>query len=318
MIKLNYVLLFPGQGSQYIGMCAEIIKRFKGARSAFTEASEVLGEDILALVMNGDMRTLTSTVNAQPAVVTAGVALYRAFCEEFGSQRPFAAVGHSLGEITALICSGALSFSEGIGLVRERSKIMQEVLNDKTGMSGLILDVPLEKLEEIMERVNKEQYAAISCYNSPRQFVIAGVKEAYHLIDEEIDHTEGEFVPFKMIPMKADAPYHSKCMEPMKERMEKLFQKITVANMQFSVISTVSGSVYQNSDDVRNNLVNQLAMSVLWTQVLESLIPNSNLMIEIGPGVTMRNLVLENKKLPMTLSYDAEEDRKKLTSCFLS
>lgn len=307
---MEFAMLFPGQGSQYIGMCKDIMSRNTEVKRIFEEASEVLKYDLWEQVQTTKMSVLTLSENAQPAVVTASYAFYQTFVKEMG-QIPKSMVGHSLGEVSALVCSQCISFADAIAFVKERGKLMYRAMTDKKGFAGLVLDVEQKKVEDILKEVRKEKYAAISGYNSPRQFIVAGEKEAEPILEAKIDELGEDYVPFRMIPMKADVPYHSKVMSYLKDEFQEIVDKLTFHEPQISVWSTVTGKVITSKEQVSNILVNQLIRPIQWTQVLEKLSQeNIGLFVDIGPNNTTRNLIRENAKLPLILSYDVEEREK--------
>jgi [acyl-carrier-protein] S-malonyltransferase len=293
-------------------MCAKLIEEYQAAYEVFEEANRALGYDIRSLILKGNIEELTLSKNAQPAVVTAGYALYRVFEEQIGI-KPFCAAGHSLGEITALVCAGAVSFSDGVVFARKRGEIMHQAMDQKKGRSGVVVDLEVSVLESIIESIQAKEYVTISGYNSPRQFVIAGTQEALKILDRELDETDGQFIPFRMIPMKADAPYHSELMSFATCELEESIRSIEFGKTNFDIWSTVTGKIIGETDSISEILCNQLVLPVRWNQVLEQIAASGvELFVDIGPQQITRNLVRENPQLPMCLSFDDEEDREKI------
>lgn len=303
---------FPGQGSQYIGMCRSLVKDFLIAQEVFEEASEVLGVNLQDLLMNGSLEELSLSEIAQPSVVTASYALYCVWEQQTGIV-PFGAVGHSLGEISALIAAGALPFSDGVRLARDRGRLMHRALHEKKGRAGIVVDIDESTLRDIVERVRPRDYVTISGYNSPRQFIIAGHQSALLNVEDEVDKAGGQFIPFRMMPMKADAPYHSALMEYLKPEFIACLLDVTFSPAKFDVWSTVTGKVIEPTDDIAAILAQQLVTPVYWNQMLEAMHQTgAELFVDIGPNQIIRNLIRENTKLPCTLSFDDQEDRQLL------
>ncbi|MCK4258166.1 MAG: ACP S-malonyltransferase [Halanaerobiales bacterium] len=309
---MKFAMLFPGQGSQYKGMCKELIQDSPVAAEIFEEANSILDFDIRSLILNGNLPELTLSENAQPAVVIGSYALYRVFEEETGII-PSCAVGHSLGEISALIAAGSLSFSDGLTYVRKRGKIMHSAMEEKRGGAGIVVDLEVNALNSIVESIQANGYVIISGYNSPKQFIVAGERTALQELDKEVDKQGGEFIPFRMMPMKADAPYHTDLMTFLKPELEEALQNIRFKKPKFDIWSTVTGQIIQSTDAIKEILCNQLVLPVRWNQVLKEMCNSEiTLLVDIGPKQIIRNFIKENPELPTSLSFDNEEDRKKI------
>lgn len=310
---MNYALVFPGQGSQYIGMCQELIETSPTAANVFERANEALGEDLSSLINEGQMAQLTLSQYAQPAIVTASYALFRVFVEKAG-ELPTCAVGHSLGELSAFIAAGAISFEEGIVFARNRGEIMHRVLEQKLGHAALVLDIDVNQLEEIVTEIKSTAYVAISGYNSPRQFIIAGSIEGIQLVEQRLARSCGECIPFRMMPMKADAPYHSSLMEYVVTDCQELLQKMVFKPLQFDVWSTVTRQKVKSSEELLPILCEQLVTPVYWSQTLSQIVATDvELFIDIGPQQIMRNLMREDTSIPKSLAYDGE-DKQSITN----
>lgn len=303
-------MLFPGQGCQYMGMCKELIQEFSAAKKIFEEADEVLGFGLTKLMLHGDMETTTLSENAQPAVVTASYALFRVFEEETGLQVTDG-IGHSLGEISALTAAGAMSFSDAVLYARKRGSLMQSAVCEKRGRAGIVVDTEVKALTKIVDTICAEHFVTISGYNSPRQFIVAGEQKALRLLDDAVEQEGGQFIPFRMMPMKADAPYHTILMDYIKPDLEQALQRITFQRPKFNIWSTVTGEVIQPEDNIAEILGKQLITPVRWMQVLEKVHKEgAECFVDIGPNEINRNLVKENKTLPVCYAFDKEEDKK--------
>lgn len=303
---MEYAILFPGQGSQYKGMYSRLHKLYPGTEELFHEASEVLGFDLAKLVEEESMAKLTASENAQPAVIAASYALFRAFSQTV-KKRPMAAAGHSLGELSACIAAGAVSFADGIRFARKRGQIMAEAVKDKRGGAGIVVDFEQARLERAVERVKAREYVVISGYNSPRQFIVAGSEAGIRALEEELDEAGGQLIPFRMIPMKADAPYHSRRMEYLKEDLKEALEGIEFHDPRFPIWSGVTRTLQTDGGSLRRIFEEQLTTPVYWNQVLRQLGKSgADCLVDVGPGDTIRNLLLENPDIPVTSALDSE------------
>ncbi|WP_458460220.1 ACP S-malonyltransferase [Paenibacillus sp.] len=304
--------LFPGQGSQYIGMCSDLLNSEPEANQIFAEASEVLGFDLRALVMEGTLNQLTVSEYAQPAVLTASYVLFDSFVRRTG-MTPDYAVGHSLGEISALVAAGALRFADGIRFTARRGALMHRSIQEQKGRAGIVVDLDQAELEDIVCSIRQTHYVSISGYNSPKQFVIAGTAAGLRLLDEKVDHCGGEFIPFRMMPMKADAPYHSELMQFIQPELDEMLAEISFSAPVFPICSTVQSELIRVAEDIPKLLSSQLLQPIRWNQALtrvQSL--GATVWIDIGPGQSVRNMLAENMALPAAYSLDDPQDRSRL------
>ena len=313
---MKFAVMFPGQGSQYSGMCVDMARSDVRAMRVFEEASEILKTDLIDMIENAPMKVFTMSENAQPATVAASCVLYRKFVEETGAV-PDVLVGHSLGEISALICSGGISFGDGIAFTRERGRLMQRALEDKNGFAGIVTDMEAAELERMVKKMPPGEYAAITGYNSPNQFLVAGSPAAARILDDEVEKAGGQFIPFKMIPMKANAPYHSRLMSYLGRDIEAAVKKTAAEKPKIPVWSTVTGKKITNRTEIREILAGQLTRPVLWSQALNGIrAEGARLMVDIGPNRIIRNLVREDESLPPALAYDDMQDRETILNIF--
>lgn len=316
---MKIALLFPGQGAQYIGMCKDLIKNYPVAAEIFEEAGDVLKLDIKRLVFQGTMEELTPLNPGQPIVVTASYALYRVLVQETGII-PFCGTGHSLGEISALIAAGGISFRDGVKFASMRGSIMYRAYSEKKGRTALILDLPEDVVEEEVKKINETVgFVSICCYNSPRQFVVSGEQNALRELDKTIKKINGELVPFSMIAMKVDAPFHCSLMDFIKTDINRELSSIEFKPLQWNVISTVTALPYESHLDIENNLTIQLVSAVKWRQAISYILSQDvSAVFEIGPQSTMKNLFMENKTKIKCYSFDDKEDKEKIMQFLLS
>ena len=313
MKGMKIIVMFPGQGCQYVGMCKHLIAQFRKVKQIFDTANDVLGFNLLSMVLEGNMKDLMQGQNAHPAVVTASYALFAAFVELTGT-KPICAVGHSLGEISALIAANAISFENGVRFVLKRGEIMHSVASEKRGCVGIVMDVEIGVLQDIVYETSKKEYVSITGYNSPKQFLVAGTVAAMRELEKKVSEANGEYIPFKMIPMKEDAPYHCDLMSGVVPGIREEVGKLYFREPEFEILSTVTGEIIQHAEDIPELLVKQLSMPVLWNQVMDKVVClQPDCLIDIGPQQIMRNLVSENERVPQAFSFDDDSDRVKIT-----
>ncbi len=305
-----FSLLFPGQGCQYVGMCRQLLQKSPLFTSIIDEASSILGINLGKLLQSSDIAELTLSINAQPLVVATSYALYRLFSEKFQNANPSCIVGHSLGEITALIAANAMSFTDGLCYARARGQLMHQAVLQQLGFAAVVVDVDKKKLATVVDDIKVNAPIAISGFNSPKQFTVVGSAVALKSLSKHIDKLGGESIPFKMIPMKADAPFHSELMCGLLPEIEALLQTITFKKPSIGVWSTVSAKKVTSAKNIYKNLRDQLVQPVRWTQTLNSLCDSPvQQLIDLGPNKILYNLVREDKSMPIAFAFDNYIDR---------
>lgn len=301
---MSYVALFPGQGSQYVGMCQHHLEANKAASKWFAIASEVLGLDVARLIREGTLQQLTKSELAQPLVVLASYCNFAALVKE-KNELPAAAIGHSLGEISAYVCAEAISLEQGLRFAKLRGELMERAVIERKGHAGIAIDITKELLEQQIQNLQQQHVIVISGYNSRNQFIVAGEKEALRKLDASIDQLGGQFVPFRMMPMKADAPYHSPLMAFVQDELDQLVEQLVIRNAAFPILSTVTVECVEKTNQIRHVLKQQLLTPVYWTQALEHPFINSGLqLIDVGPNQVMHNLVVEHNQEKKCYAYD--------------
>ena len=279
--------IFPGQGSQYSGMGKELAETFAVARHLFEEADDALGFKLSALCFSGSDDDLKLTANTQPAILTASIAVLKVTLQETGLQADYLA-GHSLGEYSALVCSGALSFADAARTVRARGTYMQEAVPVGTGTMAAILGVEREVLEDICREAAEGDVVSPANYNSPGQIVIAGSVVA---VARAIEIARGRgFRKAMLLPVSA--PFHCALMKPAAEKLAKVLDAIPYGEMMYPVVSNVEATANTNKDRVRDLLVSQVCAPVLWEQsVVAMTAAGVSKFIELGPGKVLSGLV---------------------------
>jgi len=293
--------VFPGQGSQQVGMLAELAETHPVIKNTFAEASEVLGYDLWDLVQNGPEEDLNQTDKTQPALLASGVALWRLWQEQNGAV-PSVVAGHSLGEYTALVCAGAISFADGVNLVKLRGEFMQQAVPAGTGAMAAILGLADDAIEQACKAAEQGDVVSPVNYNCPGQIVIAGEKDA---VDRAIANCK-EAGAKRAIPLPVSVPSHCALMKPAADKMAAELAKIEIKMPEIDVVQNVTAAIPSSVDELKENLLAQLYSPVLWTKTIQGLVDQGlEATVECGPGKVLSGL---NKKVHKPLSVVAIND----------
>jgi len=278
--------IFPGQGSQYVGMGKELFENFSVAKRVFEEADDTLHFSVSALCFSGPEDVLKLTENTQPAILTTSVGALRVLEAEKGMIPQFTA-GHSLGEYSALVASGALSFPEAVKTVRLRGKFMQEAVPVGEGAMAAVLGMEREQIEELCEACSSGEVLAPANFNCPGQIVIAGHSKAVERAIERIKQ-EGK----KAVLLPVSAPFHSPLMKPAGDRLGKALEEISVRDLKIPVVTNVEAEVNQSKDRVKGLLVAQVSSPVRWEESMRKMIEKGvEQVLEVGPGKVLSGLM---------------------------
>lgn len=302
MMTNKYAFLFPGQGSQYTGMGKALYEQYAVARETFQEASDVLGIDMQQLCFHGSNKELMSTENTQPAILTASVAAFRVFSEQFGIKPDYCA-GHSLGEFSALTCAGAIAFGDALRIVRRRGILMGEVSG---GAMAAVTGLTQEVVEEECRRSSGDGLSVvISNLNAPQQIVISGHRQAIEQVKEALTAAGGE-----VIPLRVSAPFHSPLMESAAVQLREELERYSYSSLQFEVLSNVTAGPYAaDGSGIIGLLTEQMTSVVKWSQSVKLLEEQGvTHAIELGPKTVLRNLMGKNKVGIRSYSFDNEAD----------
>ena len=278
--------IFPGQGSQYIGMGKEFHENFPVARQVFEEADDALHFPISALCFKGPPDQLKLTENTQPAILATSVAALRVLRTEDGIT-PQLAAGHSLGEYSALVASGAFDFSDAIQIVRLRGRFMQEAVPVGEGTMAAVLGMDRDEIEKLCEEVSQGEVISPANFNCPGQIVVAGHTKAVH---RAVD--KAEEMGKKAVLLPVSAPFHSPLMKPAGSRLEKELEKITVGDLNIPVVTNVEAEINVSKARVKGLLVTQVFHPVRWEESMQRMVREGiERVIEIGPGKVLSGLM---------------------------
>lgn len=290
--------VFPGQGSQHLGMLAELAEQYPVIQETFTEASQALGYDLWSLVQQGPEEELNKTEITQPALLCAGVALWRLW-QQRGGAEPALMAGHSLGEYTALVCAGAIEFADGVRLVQLRGRLMQQAVPAGTGAMAAILGLDDAAIAAACESAAQGQVVSPVNFNCPGQVVIAGEKAAVERGMEACKAAGAK----RAIPLPVSVPSHCALMRPAAEQMAPALADITLSLPQIPVLQNVDAGVPATVEQIRHNLLAQLYSPVLWTRTVQAMVDQgAETLVECGPGKVLSGL---NKKVSRTLNVVA-------------
>ena len=309
------VLLFPGQGSQSIGMGLEFYKNFNYVKRIFEEADEKLKYSISKIILEGPENELQLTKNTQPAILTVSYSIFKVLSEEFGlslkSYKYFA--GHSLGEYSALVSSESLNFSDGVYLLNERGKAMQEAVPLGKGSMIAILGLMTDEIQNLINnRENKKGICEIANDNADGQVIISGDKE--NVKDFQIQLKKKNI---KTIPLKVSAPFHCFLMRPAAEKMKEKINKTNFKPPKINIISNVTAKPENDVENIKKLLIDQIYSTVKWREsILNMYNEGIQNFVEIGPGKVLTGMVKRTIKGVNCFSINSIADMKNLNDKF--
>jgi [acyl-carrier-protein] S-malonyltransferase len=314
---MSFAFVFPGQGSQSVGMLAQLAAE-PLVQETFAEASEVLGYDLWKLCQGGPEEELGKTERTQPAMLAAGVATWRVW-RKHGGGLPVAMAGHSLGEYSALVCSGALDFRAAVGLVQFRGQAMQAAVPAAQGAMAAILGLADADVEaachEAAQGENVGETVRPANFNSPGQIVIAGTAAA---VDRAIEVAKSKGAK-RAIKLPVSVPSHSPLMQPAAERLRERLQQVQFGPREVRDIYTVDVRKHGDEASIRKALVEQLVKPVRWTETIQAMLADgARVIVECGPKGVLTGLnrrIERNKEIAMLSIEDAESLQQALQAC---
>jgi len=298
--------IFPGQGSQAVGMGKELAEANGASKSLFEKADQILGESLSSLMFEGPQEALTKTVNAQPALLTVSTALVELF-RESGIEADYTA-GHSLGEYSALVAAGAIPFEDGVFTVRKRGEFMEEAVPNGLGAMAAVLGIERGPLSDVTAAVSNEGHPVqLANINSPGQIVISGTVEGVRLAGERAKSAGAK----RVISLEVSGPFHSSLMEPAAGKLRAVLDKADINNTTIPVIANVDAQPMTDAETIKENLIKQLYSPVLWEDSVRKMIElGVDTFIEFGPGKVLGGLV---KKIDRSVAILSVSD---VESCY--
>lgn len=285
-------LVFPGQGSQYVGMGKDFFDRSPAAKDVFAEANEVLGYDLASLCFQGPEEDLKLTANTQPAILTVAVAALRVMQAE-REIAPLAAAGHSLGEYGALVAAGGLRFRDAVRLVHLRGRFMQEAVPVGVGAMAAIMGLSPAEVENLCQEAGQGEILSPANFNSPGQIAVSGHAAAVKRAVEIVSKQAGK----KAVLLPVSAPFHCPLMKPAAERLREAFAPVETGELKFPVISNVEADLYPGKDRVKELLFRQVDHPVRWEESMQKMVSlGPELVVEVGPGKVLSGLMRRIRK----------------------
>jgi [acyl-carrier-protein] S-malonyltransferase len=297
--------LFPGQGSQYVGMGSELFDSSPAIRETFEEASDLCGKDIFALCTRSDKRTLALPLNNHMAIFTVGVAHFRALISQSPLVTPHFLAGHSLGEYTALTCGGALTFEQGLRLVRQRGQLLESIASDEYRVIS-VSNMPAVEVGLVIQRQGLEK-VEIACHNSQSYVTVAGQKESIDILAVVLKNKGA-----RIVDLNITVPVHTVLMEPAVDAFAAKLDSIKFGSLKYRVLSSVTSSEYTDHDFIVH-LKKQLSARVLWLGCMEFLFANDVFFfVELGGGRNLTTLVESYGRECQTYPFRSVEDLARL------
>ena len=283
----KFAMVFPGQGSQAVGMLAELAEQFSIVEETFKQASEVLGYDLWSLVQHGPAEELNKTWQTQPALLAASVAVYRVWQQQYPQLQPTLMAGHSLGEYSALVCAGTIDFQDAVKLVELRGKLMQQAVPEGTGAMYAIIGLDNDSIIKACQNAEQGEVVSAVNFNSPGQVVIAGAKAAV----ERAAVLCKEAGAKRALPLAVSVPSHCALMKPAADQLAVSLESIAVKSPSVAVINNVDVKTENDAQAIRHALVRQLYSPVRWTETVEKMATNGiEVLVEIGPNKVLNGL----------------------------
>ena len=305
-------ILFPGQGSQFVGMGLEFYNNFQIVKDIFKEADDVLNNKISKIILEGPDEELILTKNTQPAILTVSYAIFTVLKKEFNFnfQTTNFFAGHSLGEYSALVCSGSLKFEDALFLLFERGKSMQAAVPIGKGSMIAVLALSIEEIKKFIKEIRIKGVCEIANDNADGQTIVSGDLNSINTLSAILKKNKKKF-----IPLKVSAPFHCSLMNPAAETMKSKINSIDFQKPKFDIVSNVSAQPESEPEIIKKLLIQQIYSTVRWRESIIN-ISNKNVtdFIEIGPGKVLSGMVKRTLKNINCFSINSIDDIKKMIS----
>lgn len=302
----KFAMVFPGQGSQTVGMLAELSAEYPVVQQTFAQASDVLGYDLWALVQQGPAEELNKTWQTQPALLTASVAIYRVWQQQYPDLQPAVMAGHSLGEYSALVCAGVLDFAQAVKLVELRGQLMQQAVPEGAGAMYAIIGLDNESIIKACAESEQGEVVSAVNFNSPGQVVIAGAKAAVERAAAACKAAGAK----RALPLPVSVPSHCALMKPAADKLAESLTQLNFNQPTVAVINNVDVQAENDPAKVADALIRQLYSPVRWTEIVEKMATEGvEVLVEIGPNKVLTGLA---SRINKELSAVAVNDIKSL------
>ncbi len=305
-----FSIVFPGQGSQKIGMIKEFYEKYDLVKRLFKDADAILNVPITKIIFEGPENKLNMTENTQPAIFLASYCIFEIIKKEFGYDfkkfKYFA--GHSLGEYSALACVGSINFEDTLKILQKRGKFMQEAIPSGEGAMLAVLGMASKELDKILEMNKKKYECFIANDNSNFQVVVSGLKKDINLLSDDLNNKK-----IKNLKLNVSAPFHCKYMKTASEKMTNYINDLNMRELEKPIISNVTANEISSSKEIKSLLISQIEKKVRWFESVEYMINNGvKNFVEIGPGKVLSGLIKRINKNVYVNSINSEEDIKLL------
>jgi [acyl-carrier-protein] S-malonyltransferase len=300
--------IFPGQGSQYVGMGKEIFETFAEVREVFEEASEGAKVDLAKLCFESSEEELTLTFNAQPAIFTVSMAVLKVLEKNGFKETPIVVAGHSLGEFSAACAAKVFSIHDGAFLVRKRGEFMQEAVPAGVGGMTAVIGLPAEKVEEVLKSVNSG-FVQVANFNSPEQVVISGEIKGLTEAEEKLKEAGAK----RIIRLAVSAPFHSELMKPAAEKLRELMEEISFSAAAIPIVNNVDVKCLKEVNEIKDSFYRQMYSSVRWVEdVLKMKELGVDTFYEIGPKNVLKGLIRKIDKSLKVINVEKVKDIEKV------
>ena len=307
-----FAAIFPGQGSQSVGMMQELYQSSRKIQNIYEQASSLLGYDLWVLTSSDANNKLSSTLYTQPAMLVAGVACWNHYVDNFNIKPSFMA-GHSLGEYTALVCSGAINFNDALSLVKIRAELMQNAVPDGEGAMAAIIGLDDKKVIELCDRYKDNNIVDAVNFNAPGQVVIAGEKKGI----EKIIENAKDFGAKRALLLNVSVPSHCSLMDNVASELKEKLNSIEINETKIPVLNNLEALIYRDPEHIIKGLSNQVRKPVRWTQTIQFLVKqNINIHIEFGPGGVLTGLNKRINRSIQSVKYDSPDSMKLINQTF--